>query len=191
MDSEIFASERNHHQRFRLIYRILLGVLLLGAAVLLVWVAFSVNTRSGWVVSVGLVAITGVVVAMAWRMDRERSDMLVTTGPWSQGRVYSGSQSNEIWNSMGKVIVRHQMGFRRLTKTTAMADRPGSFLYRKGVNLIDLRDSEDQPGWVVVSVFATPDLPTTMTDFGRGSGINNELLSAVPGHRRPGDPDLG
>ena len=87
MDSEIFASERNHHQRFRLIYRILLGVLLLGAAVLLVWVAFSVNTRSGWVVSVGLIVITGVVVAMAWRMDRERSDMLVTTGPWSQGRV--------------------------------------------------------------------------------------------------------
>ncbi len=191
MDSEIFASERNHHQRFRLIYRILLGVLLLGAAVLLVWVAFSVNTRSGWVVSVGLIVITGVVVAMAWRMDRERPDMLVTTGPWSQGQVYSGSQSNEIWNSMGKVIVRHQMGFRRLTKTTAMADRPGSFLYRKGVHLIDVRDSEDHPGWVVVPVCGTPDLPTTMTDFGRGSGINNELLSAVTGHRRPGDPDLG
>ena len=33
MDSEIFASERNHHQRFRLIYRILLGVLLLAMAV--------------------------------------------------------------------------------------------------------------------------------------------------------------
>ena len=30
MDSEIFASERKHHLRFRRIYRILLGGLLLG-----------------------------------------------------------------------------------------------------------------------------------------------------------------
>lgn len=191
MDSEIFASERNHHLRFRLIYRILLGILLLGAAVLLVWAAFSVSARSGWVVSIGFAVITALVLAMAWRMDRAHPDLLATTGPWSHGQVYSGSQPNEIWNSMGKVVVRHQMGFRRLTQTTAMADRPGSFLYRKGVHLIDVRDSEDHPGWTVVSVFAAPDLPTTMTDFGRGSGINNELLSAVPGHRRPGDPDLG
>ena len=191
MDSEIFASERNHHLRFRFIYRVLLGILLLGAAVLLVWAAFSVSARSGWVVSIGFAVITALVLAMAWRMDRAHPDLLATTGPWSHGQVYSGSQPNEIWNSMGKVVVRHQMGFRRLTQTTAMADRPSSFLYRKGVHLIDVRDSEDHPGWTVVSVFATPDLPTTMTDFGRGSGINNELLSAVPGHRRPGDPDLG
>lgn len=191
MDSEIFASERNHHLRFRFIYRVLLGILLLGAAVLLVWAAFSVSARSGWVVSIGFAVITALVLAMAWRMDRAHPDLLATTGPWSHGQVYSGSQANEIWNSMGKVVVRHQMGFRRLTQTTAMADRPSSFLYRKGVHLIDVRDSEDHPGWTVVSVFAAPDLPTTMTDFGRGSGINNELLSAVPGHRRPGDPDLG
>lgn len=190
MDSEIFASERIHHQRFRLIYRSVLGVLLVGAAVLLVWSGFSVSPRAGWVVSIGLLAIVAVVLVMMFRMDRAHPDMLVTTGPWSHGQVYSGSREREIWNAMGKVILRHQMGFRRLTKTTAMADRPGSFLYRKGVHLIDVRDSQDHPGWLVVSVFSTPDLPTTLTDFGRGSGINNELLSAVPGYRRPDDPDL-
>ena len=191
MDSEIFASERIHHQRFRLIYRIALGVLVLGAVVLLVWSGFSVSARAGWVVSIGLLAIVAVVLMMMTRMDRPHPDMLVTTGPWSHGRVYSGSQEREIWNAMGKVIIRHQLGFRRLTETTAMCERPGSFLYRKGVHLIDVRDSVDHPGWLVVSVFASPDLPTTLTDFGRGSGINNELLSAVPGFRKPDDPDLG
>ena len=191
MDSEIFASERIHHQRFRLIYRIALGVLLVGAVALLVWSGFSVSARAGWVVSIGLLAIVAVVLVMMARMDRPHPDMLVTTGPWSQGRVYSGSQEREIWNAMGRVIIRHQLGFRRLTKTTAMCERPGSFLYRKGVHLIDVRDSVDHPGWLVVSVFASPDLPTTLTDFGRGSGINNELLNAVPGFRKPDDPDLG
>lgn len=190
MDSEIFASERAHHRRFRLIYRLAAGLLLVGASALLIWAGFLVSQRAGWVVSIGLLAMTAVILLMVWRMDRQPPDELATSGPWSHGQVYSGSQQREIWNAMGKVVVRHQMGFKRLTETTAMAERPGSFLYRKGVHLIDVRSSQDHPGWFVVSVFASPDLPTTVTDFGRGSGINNELLSRVPGFRKPGDPDL-
>lgn len=189
-DRDIFASEQAHHRRFRLIYRIVAGTLLAGGAVLLVWAGFVVSARAGWVVTIGVVAITIGVVAMAMRMDRQHPDHLATSGPWSHGQVYSGAQEREIWNSLGKVVVRHQMGFKRLTKTTAMANRPGSFLYRKGINLIDVRPSLDHPGWFVISVFATPDLPTTVTDFGRGRGINNELLDHVPGYRKPGDPEL-
>lgn len=190
MDSEILASERARHRRFRTIYRLILGVLLAGASVLLVWAGFLTNQRAGWITTFGLAGVVAVILVMVWRMDRMHPEELATTGPWSFGQVYSGSQEREIWNSMGKVIVRHQMGFKRLTKATAMAERPGSFLYRKGVHLIDVRSSADHPGWFVVSVFANPDLPTTVTDFGRGHHINSELLSHVPGYRKPGHPDL-
>lgn len=189
-DRDVFASEIARHRQFRLIYRVVLGVLVIGGALLLVWAGFLVGPRAGWVVTIGLAAIGAGVVTMATRMDREHPDHLATSGPWSHGQVYSGAQDREIWNSMGKVIVRHQMGVKRLTKTTALADRPSSFLHRKGIHLIDVRSSNDHPGWFVITVFASPDLPTTMTDFGRGRGINNELLSHVPGYRKPGDPDL-
>ncbi len=190
MDSEILASERAHHRRFRLIYRIVVGVVLGSAAVGLVYAAFLTNERSGWAVTIGVGVIALGVLGVSWRMDRTDSDGLVTTGPWSYGQVYSGSQRQDIWNSMGKVIVRNQMGFKRITASTALCERPGSFLFRKGVHLIDVQDSHDHPGWFVVTVFASPDLPTTITDFGRGAGINSALLAAVPGHVKPGDPAL-
>lgn len=190
MDSEILASERAHHRRFRHIYRSALGVLLTGAAIGLVYAGFATSQRAGWIVTIGLAVIAVGVVAMALRMDRKHPDELATTGPWSWGQVYSGSQQREIWNSMGKVIVRNGMSFKRLTQSTAMCERPGSFLYRKGVHLLDVRSSQDHPGWFVVTVFASPDLPTTLTDMGRGAGVNNDLLAAVPGYRKPDDPAL-
>lgn len=190
MDSEILASERAHHRRFRLIWRLVAGVMVIGSLIGLVYAAFATSQRSGWTVTIGLLAIVGAVYAVERWQTRKSSTDLVTAGPWSWGQVYSGHQSREIWNSMGKVLVGQGMSFDRVAKTTALAQRPGSFLYRKGVHLIDVQPSQDHHGWFVVTVFCQPDLPTTVTDFGRGAGINQALLEAVPGFRRPGDPEL-
>lgn len=190
MDSEILASERAHHRRFRAIYNIALLLVLSLAAVGLVYASFAVNARAGWVTTLGLLLIAVAVLLMWWRMDRTLPNELSSTGPWSFGQVYSGSARKDIWNSMGKVIVRNSMSFTRITRETGMCERPGSFLYRKGSHLLDVRPSQDHPGWFVISVFSSPDLPTTITDFGRGRGINSALLEAVPGYRRPDDPEL-
>ncbi len=190
MDSEILASERAHHRRFRIIWQSLAGVLVFGALIGLIFAAFATNQRSGWIVTIGLVAIIGFVIAFERMMSRRTEADLVTGGPWSWGQVYSGHQQREIWNSMGKVLVGQSMSFDRVSKTTALAQRPGTFLYRKGVHLIDVQPSNDHPGWFVITVFCQPDLATTVTDFGRGAGINQALLEAVPGHRRPDDPEL-
>ncbi len=191
MDIEILAEERAHHRRFRLIYRALLILILTLGSIGLVYAGFQTNQRAGWIVTVGLVVIAAVVTTMALRMDRRRPDQLVTTGPWSWGQVYSGHQQREIWNSMGKVLSQHGLGFRRLTNTTGLSERGGTFVYRKGHHLLDVRPSEDHPGWLVITVQSAPDLPTTITDFGRGAAINDDLLNAVPGFRRPDDPELG
>lgn len=185
MDSEILASERAHHRRFRTIYRIGLAVVLGGLSIGLVALGFATSTRSGWIVLIGLLVVAAGVTFMAMRMDRKHPTELASNGPWSFGQVYSGAQPEKIWNSMGAVLVKYQTNLNRLTGTTAMAERPGSFLYRKGHHLLDVRDSVDHPGWSVISVMSAPDLPTTLSDFGRGQGINTELLMAVPGYRTP------
>ena len=189
-DTEVLADERRRQRKFSRVYRIITMVILFGACVGLVYAGFSASDRSGWVVTVGVLAVIGAIAMMVWRMDRKRPDDLVSTGPWSWGQVYSGSQSREIWNSMGGVILRHGLGVTRITRTTAMLERKGSFLYRKGIHLLDVRQSVDHPGWFVVTVQSAPDLPTSLTDFGRGRGINTELLSAIPGFRKPSDADL-
>ena len=185
MDSEILASERAHHRRFRRVYRVAVSVLLGAAALGVIAFGFNTSTRSGWVTLIGTAVIALGVTAVAMRMDRSRPGELASTVPWSFGQVYSGSQAEQIWNSMGEVLVKYRTNLNRLTGTTAMAERPGSFLYRKGHHLLDVRPSVDHPGWTVVSVMSAPDLPTTLTDFGRGHGINTELLMAVPDYRKP------
>ncbi|GAA2180742.1 hypothetical protein GCM10009785_12870 [Brooklawnia cerclae] len=190
MDSEILASEQRHHRRFRRIYRSALFVILAAAVFGLVVAGFKIGARTGWIVTVGLVVIALVLVGMHFWLGRRDEDALASSGPWSFGQVYSGHQQRAIWNAMGQVLTGQRMSVTRVTSTTALCERPGSFLYRKGVHLVDVRESADHPGWFVVTVFASPDLPTTITDFGRGAGINHALLAAVPGHRKPGDPEL-
>lgn len=190
MDIEILADERAKQRRFRGIYRVVTGAVLGAAMIGLVVAAFAVSDRSGWIVTLGLGAIIAVVGLMIWLLDRRHPNQLSSAGPWSHGQVYSGAQPKQIWNALGKVIVRHRLGFTRLTDKTAMLERPGSFLYRKGHHLLDVRRSEQCPGWYVITVQSAPDLPTTLTDFGRGRGINDELLAAVPGLRKPGDAEL-
>lgn len=185
MDSEILASERAHHRRFRSIYRTGLALVLGGGALGAIVLGFNISARSGWVTTIGIAVVVVGVAAAALRMDRRLPGELASSGPWSFGQVYSGAQSEKIWNSMGVVLVKYQTNLNRLTGTTAMAERPGSFLYRKGHHLLDVRDSVDHPGWTVVTVMSAPDLPTTISDFGRGQGINHELLAAVPGFRTP------
>lgn len=185
MDSEILAKERAHHRRFRAIYRIGLFLVLGGASLGLIFAAFNSSARSGWVMLIGISAIAAGVTAMSIRMDRKVSSELASNGPWSFGQVYSAAKPRQIWNSMGEVLVKYGTNLDRLTETTALAQRPGSFLYRRGHHLLDVRESADHPGWMVISVMAAPDLPTTVTDFGRGQGINTELLAAVPGYRTP------
>jgi hypothetical protein len=108
----------------------------------------------------------------------------------SWGQVYSGAQSREIWNSMGGVILRARPGDHPDHPQTAMLERKGSFLYRKGIHLLDVRESVDHLGWLVVTVQSAPDLPTSITDFGRGHGINSELLGSVAGIPQPDDAEL-
>lgn len=189
-DADILADERRRNRKYSRVYRIITAVLLLAAGIGLVYAGFQSSTRSGWIVLIGLVAVIGVVCFMVWKMDRKRPEDLVTTGPWSWGQVYSGSQTREIWNSMSPILMRYGMGITRITPTTAMLDRKGSFLYRKGIHLVDVRDSIEHPGWFVVTVQSAPDLPTSLTDLGRGHGINTELLSGIPGYRKPDDADL-
>ncbi len=191
MDSEILAGERAHHRRFRIAWRSVAGLLLAGAAAGLIVAAFHTSRRSGWVVTIGGLAIgLGLFLLARWG-TRAGTNTLVTPGPWSYGQVYSGHQQREIWNAMGKVLLGLGMSFDRVAKTTALATRPGTFLYRRGVHLIDVQPSADHDGWFVITVFSQPDLPTTITDFGRGASINQALLAAVPGFRRPDDPELG
>ena len=190
VDTDILADERHRQRKFSRIYRIITAILLLAACVGLVYAGFLSSVRSGWVVLIGILAVVAVIVFMVWRMDRKRPEDLVSTGPWSWGQVYSGAQSREIWNSMGGVILRHGLGITRITRNTAMLERKGSFLCRKGIHLLDVRESVDHPGWFVVTVQSAPDLPTSITDFGRGHGINTELLGSVPGFRKPDDAEL-
>ncbi|WP_341728648.1 hypothetical protein [Brooklawnia sp.] len=189
-DGEILADERRRQRKYGRIYRIATAALLLAAGVGVIFAGFSVSARSGWIVLIGIVAMIAVVVAMNWRMDRKSPEDLVTTGPWSWGQVYSGSQSREIWNAMGPLIMGYGLGITRLTRNTAMLERKASLLYRKGIHLLDVRPSVDHPGWHVITVQSAPDLPTSLTDFGRGRTINTQLLGAVPAFRKPGDPDL-
>lgn len=187
MDSEIFASERAHHRRFRLIYRSLAGLLMCGAGVGIVIAAFHTSQRASWITLAGVVLITITVVGVALWTDRPKADSLVSRGPWSFGQVYSREPQKAIWNAMGKILVANEMGFTRLTSSSAMSERPGTMLYRKGVHLIDVRASTDHPGWRVITVFSSPDLPTTITDFGRGANINQDLLTAVPKYVAPAE----
>jgi len=189
-DSEILADERRRQRKYGRIYRIATAILLSAASVGLVYLGFLTSTRSGWVVLIGILAMAAVVALMMWRMDRKGPEDLVTNGPWSWGQVYSGSQTREIWDHLGAVVMRHGLGVTRITRSTAMLERKASFLYRKGIHLLDVRPSLDHPGWCVVTVQSSPDLPTSLTDFGRGRGINTELLSAVPAFRKPDDADL-
>lgn len=187
MDSEIFASERAHHARFRLIYRLLASLLMLGTAAAIVYSALQSTERAARVTLAGVVLITLGIVGAAWWTRRPQEGMLVSPSPWSYGQVYSRDEQKRIWNAMGKVIVAFEMSFTRLTPHTALCERRGTFFFRKGTHLIDVRPSQDHPGWRVITVFSAPDLPTTITDFGRGAVINQELLTVIPHYVAPGE----
>lgn len=185
MDTDILADERAVQRRFRRIYRSILMVLLAGGCVALIWGGWRNSPRAGIVVTVSVVVIIAGLVALIVSTGRRRPGDVASTGPWSWGQVYTGSTSKQCWNAMSPIVTRHQMSFRRLTRTTGMAERPGGLLYRKGYHLVDVRPSQDYPGWQVITVQSAPDLPTTVTDFGRGRSLNHAFLKAVPGFRTP------
>ena len=185
MDTEILADERAVQRRFRRIYRSILMVLLAGGCVALIWGGWHNSPRAGIVITVSVAAIIAVLAVLIFSTGRRRPGDIATTGPWSWGQVYTGSTAKQCWNAMSPIVSRHQMSFRRLTRTTGMAERPGGMLYRKGYHLVDVRPSQDYPGWQVITVQSAPDLPTTVTDFGRGRSLNHAFLKAVPGFRTP------
>lgn len=185
MDIEILADERAVQRKFRRIYRSILMVLLAAGCVALIIGSWSNSTRIGLIVTVAVLVTIGTLVALIITTGRRRPGDVASSGPWSWGQVYTGSTSKQCWNAMSPIVSRYQMTFRRLTNTTGMAERPGGLLYRKGYHLVDVRPSKDYPGWQVVTVQTAPDLPTTVTDFGRGRVLNQMFLKAVPGFRTP------
>lgn len=191
MDTEILADERALQRKFRLIYRTIALILLAGGCVALLWGGWHNSVRSGIIITAAVIGIAVVLGGLIIATGRRRPGDLASTGPWSWGQVYTGATAKQCWNAMSPTISRNQLTFRRLTKTTGMAERSAGLLHRKGHHLVDVRPSEDHPGWQVVTVQSAPDLPTTVTDFGRGRAINHSLLDAVPNRRTPEEMTTG
>lgn len=180
MDRNILAAEHAAAQDTRRKSMRLVLIIAIALIVICAGVAALVDPIGGLVFFIGLSGILGLVVLMVWVIGLFfKVDGPSPNSPLSFAQVYTPMPAPMAWQATLQRLALMQLPHHQTGPTTVQANKTMDLLSFGSTHLVDVRPSSDRPGLTVVTILATPSVPTTMTDYGRNAKVNNEIFGAV------------
>lgn len=117
---------------------------------------------------------------IVWIAERAtRADGPSPRGPLSYTQVYTQMPAPVAWEAVLSRMAVAGIAHHQVAPTTVKGHKSMDWLSYGSDHLVDVRPSVERPGLTVVTILATPSVPSTMTDYGRTAKVNNHILSAV------------